>query len=86
MKFYHKDSESAYERRLRSKFLKHIIWSKDKDMVWLGSPYESCVTGCGISLLLFLFYGREDFANLYERINGVVKRLTLFDKYYDTNL
>ena len=39
--FCHKDSESVYEPCLRSKLLKHIRWSKDKDTVWSGSPYES---------------------------------------------
>ena len=33
MKFYHKDSESVYEPRLRSKLLKRIRWSKHKDTV-----------------------------------------------------
>ena len=74
--FCHKDSESVYEPCLRSKLLKHIRWSKDKDTVWSGSPYESHVTGCGILPFLFYFIGEkilgdEDISNLYERINGV---------------
>ena len=30
--------------------------------------------------------GDEDISDLYERINGVEQRLTLFDQSYDTNL
>ena len=90
VKFYHKDSESVYEPRLRSKLLRRIRWSKD--MVWLGSPYESHVIQDAEFLHSFFYFigerilGNEDISNLYERINGVEQRLTLFDKYYDTNL
>ena len=91
VKFYHKDSESVCEPRLRSNLLKHIRWSKDKDTVWSGSPYESHVL-CNAEFRHSFFYfigevlGAEDISNLYERINGVVQRLTLYDRNYNTNL
>ena len=75
MKFYHKDSESVYEPRLRSKLLKRIRWSKHKDTVWSGSPYESHVLQDAEFRHSFFYFigekilGDEDISNLYERIN-----------------